>query len=142
MLRHEFVEYIPDNLNDNTIYVSIKFGTVAHKCCCGCGNEVFTPLSPTDWKLTFNGKSISLEPSIGNWSFKCKSHYWIRHNNVIWAAQWSQEEIDAARIYDRSAKEKYFGDASSSEPTEKQQNYKQKQSFWMQLKQWWLQCWK
>ncbi len=142
MLRHEFVEYIPDNLNDNTIYVSIKFATVAHKCCCGCGNEVFTPLSPNDWKLIFNGKSISLEPSIGNWSFKCKSHYWIRHNHVIWAAQWSQEEIDAARIYDRSAKEKYFGDASSSETTEKPENDKQKQSFWIQLKQWWLQYWK
>lgn len=144
MLRHEFVEYIPDNLNDNTIYVSIKFATAAHKCCCGCGNEVFTPLSPTDWKLIFNGKTISLDPSIGNWNFDCKSHYWIRHNNVMWAAQWSQEEIDAARIYDRSAKEKYFGDAStsSSETTEKPQNDKQKQSFWMQLKQWWLQFWK
>lgn len=142
MLRHEFVEYIPDNLNDKTIYVSMKFATVAHKCCCGCGNEVFTPLSPTDWKLIFNGKSISLEPSIGNWSFECKSHYWIRHNNVIWAAQWSQEEIDTARIHDRSAKEKYFGDASSSETTEKPQNDNQKQSFWMQLKQWWLQFWK
>ena len=59
----------------------------------------------------------------------------------MWAAQWSQEEIDAARIYDRSAKEKYFGDASSSEPAEKPQNNKQKQSFWMQLKQWWLQYW-
>ena len=142
MLRHEFVEYIPDNLNDNTIYVSIKFATAAHKCCCGCGNEVFTPLSPTDWKLIFNGKSISLDPSIGNWNFKCKSHYWIRHNNVIWAAQWSQEEINANRIYDRSAKEKYFGDASSSETTEKPQNNKQKQSFWMKLKQWGLQYWK
>lgn len=142
MLGHEFVEYIPDNLNDNTIYVSIKFATVAHKCCCGCGNEVFTPLSPTDWKLIFNGKSISLEPSIGNWSFKCKSHYWIRHNDVIWAAQWSQEEIDAARIYERSAKEKYFGDVSISETTEKPENDKQKQSFWIQLKQWWLQYWK
>ena len=142
MLRHEFVEYIPDNLNDNTIYVSMKFATAAHKCCCGCGNEVFTPLSPTDWKLIFNGKSISLEPSIGNWSFKCKSHYWIKHNNVMWAAQLSQEEIHAARVYDCSAKEKYFGDASSSETTVKPQNNKQKQSFWMQLKQWWLQYWK
>ncbi|MBD2560677.1 MULTISPECIES: DUF6527 family protein [Nostoc] len=142
MLRHEFVEYIPDNLNDNTIYVSIKFGTVAHKCCCGCGNEVFTPLSPTDWKLIFNGKSISLEPSIGNWSFECKSHYWIRHNDVIWAVQWSQEEIDAARIYDRSAKEKYFEDASSNVMTEKPKSDKQKQSSWMKLKQWWLQYWK
>jgi hypothetical protein len=82
VLTHEFVEYIPNNLKDGTIYVSFAFATVAHKCCCGCGNEVITPLSPTDWKLIFDGKSISLEPSIGNWNFACRSHYWIIRNKV------------------------------------------------------------
>lgn len=71
---HEFVEHIPDDLKDGVIYVSMTFRTVAHKCCCGCGNEVITPLSPTDWKLTFNNESISLYPSIGNWNFDFKSH--------------------------------------------------------------------
>ena len=91
VLKHEFVEYIPAHLEENTIYVSVAFATVVHKCCCGCGNEVVTPLSPTDWKLFFDGQAISLTPSIGNWNFKCRSHYWIDRNKVKWARSWSQK---------------------------------------------------
>ena len=83
LLTHEFVEFIPDELKEGIVYVSVMFATVAHKCCCGCGREVVTPLSPTDWKLIYDGQSVSLEPSIGNWSFACQSHYWIRGNRVI-----------------------------------------------------------
>jgi hypothetical protein len=54
----------------DTIYISIRFATVGHKCCCGCGREVITPLSPTDWSLTSDGETVSLHPSIGNWSSK------------------------------------------------------------------------
>jgi len=46
-LRHEFVEHIPQKLVDEVIYISVTFATVAHKCCCGCGHEVVTPLAPT-----------------------------------------------------------------------------------------------
>lgn len=113
VLIHKFVEYIPDNLNDGTIYVSMGFATVVHKCCCGCGNEVVTPLSPTDWKLTFDGQSISLYPSIGNWSFTCQSHYWIKENRVKWAAQWSQQEINDGRNQDLLIKEKYFANTNT-----------------------------
>ncbi len=108
VLRHEFVEFIPDKLEDAIVYVSIPYATVAHKCCCGCGTEVVTPLSPTDWKLIFDGETVSLDPSIGNWSFACKSHYWIRRNKVKWAARWSKDEIDAARSHERLAKESYY----------------------------------
>src|ERR1700722_16987923 len=108
VLTHQFVEFIPDELEQNTIYVSIRFATATHQCCCGCGNRVVTPIRPTDWKLIFDGKTISLDPSIGNWSFDCKSHYWIRKNRVKWARQWSQEEIDAGRSRDGAAKKKYF----------------------------------
>lgn len=108
IITHEFVEYIPDRLEDGRIYVSISFATVAHRCCCGCGNEVITPLSPTDWKLTFDGESISLHPSIGNWSFACQSHYWIQGNRVNWAPRWSREEIEAGRAADAQAKRRYF----------------------------------
>src|SRR5208283_113489 len=94
-LAHEFVEFIPDAIEEGKIYVSIAFATAVHKCACGCGKEVVTPLSPTDWKLIFDGKTISLDPSIGNWSFPCGSHYWIRNNKVRWAEQWSQSRIDA-----------------------------------------------
>ena len=107
-LKHEFVEYIPDNLKDGMIYVSIAFATVAHKCCCGCGNEVITPLSPTDWQLIFDGQSISLYPSIGNWNFPCQSHYWITCNRVHWAKRWSQEKINDGRARDALEKERYF----------------------------------
>jgi hypothetical protein len=108
VLTHEFVEFIPEELKDATLYVSIRFATVVHKCCCGCGNEVVTPLSPTDWKLTFNGKTISLDPSIGNWGFNCQSHYSIAGNRLRWAPRWSHSEILEGRTNDRAAKERYF----------------------------------
>jgi Family of unknown function (DUF6527) len=142
-LTHEFVEYIPNDLNYGTIYVSIAFATVTHKCCCGCGNEVVTPLSPTDWKLIFDGQSISLYPSIGNWNFDCQSHYWIEHNKVKWAPRWSQEEIDSGRSLDRLMKKKYFDsnkrlavtdtNASAGRPREG----KSEESLWQRLKGWW-----
>ena len=144
-LKHEFVEYVPENLKDRTLYVSLTFATVAHKCCCGCGNEVITPLSPTDWKVTFDGESISLDPSIGNWSFDCKSHYWIENSTVRWARRWSQEEIDAGRAYDRLAKKRYYdgrkvGSSGSSRSMASElanSNTLSKSSFWSKLKKWW-----
>lgn len=105
-LTYEFVDHIPNQLSWGVLYISIPFATVVHRCCCGCGNEVVTPLSPTDWQLTFDGESISLHPSIGNWSFDCQSHYWIRHNLVTWAPQWSQAKIAAGRARDRIAKDR------------------------------------
>lgn len=114
VLRHEFVEFIPEQLAERTLYVSIRYATAAHKCCCGCGKEVVTPLSPTDWELIFDGKSVSLYPSIGNWGFACRSHYWIRNNRVHWALPMSPTEIAAGRAYDRMAKERYFHPASHS----------------------------
>ena len=103
VLKHEFVEYIPEDLKEGTIYVSLAFATAAHNCCCGCRNVVITPLSPTDWKLIFDGESISLDPSIGNWSFPCQSHYWITRNKARWAPQWSKKQIEAGRLRDRLA---------------------------------------
>jgi hypothetical protein len=84
------------------------YGSAVHKCCCGCGEKVVTPFSPTDWKLTFDGETVSLHPSIGNWSFKCRSHYWIRENQIHWAPQWSDEEIEAGRQSDRHIKQRFF----------------------------------
>lgn len=103
-LKQCFVEFIPDEIDDATLYISMEYGTVRHKCCCGCGEHVVTPLSPTDWKLTFDGETISLHPSIGNWSFDCRSHYWIRNGRVTWAPQWTQSQIDAGRRADQFAK--------------------------------------
>jgi len=96
-MRHEFVEYIPDQLEGDTLYIALAFATAVHKCACGCGSEVVTPLSPTDWSLKYDGETISLFPSIGNWSFPCQSHYWIVRGRVRTARRWSTAEIEEAR---------------------------------------------
>jgi hypothetical protein len=106
-LAHEFVEFIPDVIEEDKLYVSMEYATTVHKCACGCGKEVVTPLSPTDWKLIFDGKTVSLDPSIGNWGFPCRSHYWVRNNRALWAEDWSQPRVDAVRAHDRHTKDKY-----------------------------------
>jgi hypothetical protein len=110
-LHHEFVTAVPERLDAGVLYVSMEFATAIHSCCCGCAREVVTPLTPTDWKMTFDGVSVSLYPSIGNWSFDCRSHYWITRDVVRWAGQWSDEEIAHGRQRDHHVKEKYFGGA-------------------------------
>ena len=85
LLRHEFVDNAPEELEPDVLYVSILFATVLHGCACGCGQEVVTPLSPTGWILTYDGQSVSLSPSIGNWNLPCRSHYFIERNEVKWA---------------------------------------------------------
>ena len=97
ILQHKFIDLVPDVLEDGVLYISIEYSSAIHKCPCGCGNEVVTPLSPTDWELTFDGKSVSLSPSIGNWNFECKSHYWIIKNKVRFARKWSDWEIADGR---------------------------------------------
>jgi hypothetical protein len=114
-LGHVFVERVPEQLSEGTLYVCIPYATVVHKCCCGCGNEVVTPLSSTEWRLTFDGESISLDPSIGNWSFPCQSHYWILNGHVGWARRWSEREIQAGRVRDRWKKERQFGGSTTSQ---------------------------
>ncbi len=125
LLKHEFVEFVPDVLEEQVIYVCIPLATVAHKCVCGCGSEIVTPLTPTDWELMFNGETVSLNPSIGNWSYPCQSHYWIRHNRATSAFPWSANKIAQGRARDRNAKDKYYGEggqpghASGAEDTDK-----------------------
>lgn len=93
----KFVDTIPEELEDDVIYVSLLHKTVMHKCLCGCGEEISTPLHPTGWEITYNGDTISLWPSVGNWSLHCKSHYIIRKNTVIWCREWTREEIERER---------------------------------------------
>ncbi len=127
-----FVEYIPKRLDDGVLYISLEYTTATHRCACGCGMEVVTPLSPTDWQLIFDG-SVSLNPSIGNWSFKCRSHYWIRHNKVQWARQWSEREIAAGRALDAYAKAEYYGKKELAGVAQRPEPPKSP-SFWERIK--------
>ena len=107
-LQHEFVDLIPDVLINGTLYVSVHYATVVHRCCCGCGGEVVTPLTPTDWKLSFDGESISLFPSISGSTSGCGTHYWIDRNRVRWSVPLTPEQTADRRHRDKEAKEAYF----------------------------------
>jgi hypothetical protein len=109
VLEHRFVETFPEPLEAGVLYVSVEFGSAAHSCCCGCGEEVVTPLTPTDWNITYDGETITLHPSVGSWTLPCRSHYVIRRNRVIEAPPWSDAEVSAERRRDRLAKAAHFG---------------------------------
>ena len=104
----QFVEFMPKVLDEGVLYVSMTYATASHRCFCGCGMKVVTPLSPTDWRLTFDGDSVSLHPSIGNWSYPCRSHYILRGNRVVWAGPMSETDIQAGRESDVRAKQRYY----------------------------------
>ncbi len=142
LLTHKFVEFIPRELEPNTIYVSITYATAIHNCGCGCGNRVVTPLSPADWTLIFDGRTISLEPSIGNWSFPCRSHYWITKNRVVWSDEWSDDEVAATRRKDARDRDAFYGGdtvelskaaggASKKKASKKKKGLKNKLKTWL-----------
>ena len=59
--------------------------------------------------MTFDGETISLRPSIGNWTLKCRSHYVIDHGKVIETGPWSDEQVEAERRRDHAAKARFYG---------------------------------
>jgi hypothetical protein len=107
-IRPEYVEFLPRRLEDGVLYISRKFSTASHRCCCGCGTKIVTPLRETEYSLTERGGLVSLRPSIGNWNHPCRSHYLIRDNRVIWAVAMSQAAIDLGRAQDDALKDAYF----------------------------------
>lgn len=147
-LEHVFVDSFPTKLEPGKLYVSMEYGSVAHSCCCGCGEEIVTPLTPTDWHITYDGETITLNPSVGNWTLPCRSHYVIRKGKAIAAPSWSEEQVAAERRRDSKAKAAYFGTdtvAPSSLPpfTRSDISYKSKMTvqpsagWWIRLRLWW-----
>lgn len=104
-INHVFQTIIQDELEENKVYISLDYNTAIHKCACGCGEEVVTPISPSDWKLIYNGESVSLSPSIGNWSYSCRSHYWIRDGYIVWAENWTEEKVNKIREKEKKNQE-------------------------------------
>ena len=103
-----FVEYIPRTLEPHTLYISESFAITAHLCACGCGTKVFLPLSPAEWRIEDREAGVTLRPSVGNWDFPCRSHYFITRGRVEWAREWDSERVETARLSDQRDLHSYF----------------------------------
>ena len=83
----KFVEYIPtagEDLISGIIYISMKHNMVVHRCPCGCGQLSEFMLDPIRFRMEYDGRSVTFYPSIGNSNLRCRSHYWIRENQIQW----------------------------------------------------------
>ncbi len=81
------VKFMPKKKEPDTIYISKDYGVSIHLCACGCGTEAVLPFNQKGvkekWKLTEREGKVTFKPSILN-TGKCKSHYFIRNNKVVW----------------------------------------------------------
>ena len=102
-MKHRFVEYIPSQIESDVLYVSIEFDIAKHLCPCGCKSVIVTSLSPARWKLIYDGETVSLRPSVGNWTLNCKSHYFITNDKIEWAGLMNDKQISDVIKNDNSA---------------------------------------
>ncbi len=100
--------YIPKDLESGILYVSEEFGVACHLCPCGCGSKVVTPIGPTEWSFSEVDDKPTLYPSIGNWQFPCKSHYWIEGGLIKWSYQWTDEQIMNGRQMEEIRRRAYY----------------------------------
>lgn len=107
-IRLERVQYMPKELQPGVLYVSEEFRAAAHLCACGCGSKIRTPLGPTEWAFEESGAGPTLRPSIGNWQLPCRSHYWILRGEVLWASDWTPEQIADGRRHEEARRRAYF----------------------------------
>jgi hypothetical protein len=112
-LSHRFVDDMPEELEPGLLYVSMQYATAIHLCACGCGREIVTPFSPAQWKLIFDGETISLMPSIGSWGLPCRSHYLITKGKIIEALPWSDDNVRAGQQNDRRKREEHYAHVGS-----------------------------
>lgn len=108
-MLHRFVRAVPEDLEPGTLYVSLDYLTTSHLCACGCGAEVALPLHPTKWSVTFDGATVSMDPSIGSRTLPCRSHYWIDRGRVRWAGRMTDRDFERAMARDRRADAAWHG---------------------------------
>lgn len=137
-LRPEFVQHVPDKLAEGVLYISEEFATAGHLCCCGCGEEIFTPLNQAQWRLIKNERTgtVSLYPSIGNWKYPCQSHYWIDKNMVRDAGPMSDRLIKKVINRDRRDKDRYI-----KEHNQEARHHEETPGYLSRLVRWFLNKW-
>jgi hypothetical protein len=127
------VDAVPAQREEGTLYISIKYRTAIHSCYCGCGSKVATPLRPTGWQLIYDGDTVTLHPSIGNWGFPCRSHYWIRNGRALPAGDMTEAQIEKGRRRDRAAEDAYYGTTAKPQQPVVNELPKRRRGFWQWL---------
>lgn len=107
-LKLLMVVNMPVEIESGILYVSEKYGVAGHLCPCGCGNKIITPLDDTEWELTKQNDKPTLYPSVGNWQLDCRSHYWIRNGKIVWAGQWTDEQIEEGWLLEEENRKLYY----------------------------------
>ena len=90
----------PSNPEPGIFYYSEEFRSSLHLCACGCGYHVVLPIKLAGWALVRTGSSFSLNPSVGNREFACRSHYLLKDGQIVWLAPMSDREAAASRARD------------------------------------------
>jgi hypothetical protein len=104
----ERVRYMPKELRTGVLFVSEEFGIAIHLCACGCGSKVRMALGPAEFAVIDAPGGPTVRPSIGNWQRPCQSHYWIERGEVLWAEQWTPEQIASGRALEESRRRAYY----------------------------------
>ena len=102
-MNPRFVELMPPRLEPGLLYISLEYRVTKHLCACGCDQPVALPLHPKQWRFTYDGERVSLEPSVGNDGLACRSHYWICDGRIVWDTPLTLEEGRKGRARDRAA---------------------------------------
>lgn len=118
-IQHRYVDLIPKDLDEGILYISRRFKTASHLCCCGCGSRVVTPLNPAKWQLIDHSSTVSLSPSIGLGALPCKSHYWIRRSRIDWYPNMTDAQTRHAQVADEYASQVFTGERLPTPPSSK-----------------------
>jgi len=109
------VQNMPKDLVPGVLYYSEMYCTAAHLCACGCGAKIRTPIDINEWSLSDTSQGPTLNPSIGNWQQKCRSHYFIRKGKIIWCGSWTDEQILRGREKEQQARMEYYEEKYSKQ---------------------------
>jgi hypothetical protein len=126
-LKPNYLTQFPEQLAEGILYISEEFNLTAHKCCCGCQEDVVLKLGPAKWQLTKESDgAVSLNPSVGNWKYACRSHYWIENNQVFDAGPMSAGAIKRVQRRDRVERQQYLEQNASATD-------QKRQGMWMRI---------
>ena len=140
-LAHRYVEFIPKDLEEGVLYISRRFKTASHLCCCGCRQKVATPLNPAKWSLVDHGSTVSLSPSIGLGTLPCRSHYWIRGSRIDWYSEMTDAQTAWAQQADEYDSKVYTGEIRSRPPSLIDQIWAALSSWWTGVVAWFRSLW-